>query len=69
MTRRTTKSLPSSDGDKVYKGYMLKVSPFTPNISIQKDGYHIAWGRNLEHAKRVVDELTTGYQTNPKTPE
>jgi hypothetical protein len=44
--------------DEHYKGYILQTSPFHGDISIRKDGKHIAWAPSEKDAKLIIDLLT-----------
>lgn len=40
-----------------YKGYVIRTSPFRPQVTVSKDGQHISTHQDIEEAKRTIDML------------
>lgn len=43
-----------------YRGYLIR-STLGGELTISKDGFHIGYARNLEHAKELIEELTCNH--------
>ena len=42
--------------DTAYRGYLIRHT-LSGELTISKDGFHIGYARNLEHAKQIIDEV------------
>lgn len=47
----------SIDGDKAYKGYLIRTHPFSGQIWIEKDGFRISGAPSVDEARKIIDGL------------
>lgn len=47
----------SLDGDKAYKGYLIRTHPFSGLVWIEKDGFRISGAQSVDDARKIIDGL------------
>lgn len=55
--RHARRVAPTTSGDQAYRGYLIRVHPTSGDISIARDGFHIGYAKDVDTAKRTIDEL------------
>ena len=45
------------DGDKAYRGYLIRTHPFSGQVWIEKDGFRISGAPSVDEARKIIDGL------------
>lgn len=57
--KRQSKLAPQGaiDGDKAYRGYLIRTHPFSGQIWIEKDGFRISGAPSVDEARKIIEGL------------